>query len=365
MKRIGILGGTFDPIHKQHLKIAKTAYEKLKLDEVWVLPTKRNPLKDVVSATTEQRITMIKLTIKNFSWLKLNEYELKSKNKVSYSIDTVRYLTKTYPDVEFFFIIGSDNLLTLDKWEGINELSTLVKIIVVNRPHFPKSLKMMKKYHCQNLAVHPANDISSSKIRTGETINLLEPKVNDYINENLIYAQERLKFNLDQERVEHCLNVGQAAKELAIKYHVDVNQAVIAGTYHDIAKQWPKARLRKYLTKYYPEGLKAPFNLYHAYVGALFLKNHWNFHDQAIIQAIFKHTTGAVKMSKLDLVVFLADKISKERTYPEAKKLRKLAFEDLELAFCQYLELLKINLLQKNVKLNQEFNLVYQKWCEK
>ncbi|MBE4703884.1 nicotinate-nucleotide adenylyltransferase [Spiroplasma platyhelix] len=362
MKKIGILGGTFDPIHNQHIKIAKTAFSKLKLDEVWILPNKKNPLKNNVSATTEQRIAMIKLAIKNLAWLKLNEYELKSKSKVSYSINTIKYLTKTYPKTEFFFIIGSDNLATLNQWKGIDELNKLVKIIVVNRPHYPKTIELMQRYHCENLVVQPSSDVSSSKIRTGEAIELLDPKVIDYINNNLIYAQERLNFNLDQERIQHCLNVGQAAKELAIKHHVDPNQALIAGTFHDIAKQWPKTQLTKYLNKYYPEGLTAPFNLYHAYVGALYLKHHLKFHDQDIIDAIFKHTSGDLKMSKLDLIVFLADKISKERKYPEVKTLRKLAAKDLSLAFSKYLELLRTNLLNKNVKLNQEFNLIYEKW---
>lgn len=362
MKKIGILGGTFDPIHNQHIKIAQTAYKKLKLDEVWILPTKKNPLKNNVSASTKQRIDMIKLTIKATPWLKLNQYELKSKNKINYSIDTVKHLKKTYPNNSFYFIIGSDNLYTLSKWKEIDQLVKLVKIIVVNRPHYRKSIKLMAKYNCENLIVRPSNEISSSKIRDGEIVNLLNPKVTDYINNNLIYANERLKFHLDDTRYQHSINVGQTAKALAIKHCVNENQALIAGTFHDIAKQWSKENLINYLTKYYPEGLKAPANLYHAYVGALYLKNHWKYHDQNITTAIFKHTSGAIKMSKLDLIVLLADKISPERDYPGVKELRKLAFEDLNLAFSKYLELLKDNLQQKKVKLNQEFNLIYDKW---
>lgn len=362
MKKIGILGGTFDPIHNQHIKIAKTAYQKLKLDEVWILPTKKNPLKNDVSATTKQRITMINLTIENFPWLKLNQYELETKNQVNYTIDTIKHFKKTYPNTEFFFLIGSDNLYTLEKWKGINELINLVQIIVVNRPHYRKSIKLIQKYQCQNLIVQPSNDISSSKIRSGEIVNLLNKKVINYINENFIYVHERLKFNLDDKRYQHCLNVGQTAKELAKKHHVDTNQALIAGTFHDIAKQWTKDQLINYLNKYYPEGLKAPFNLYHAYVGALFLKHHWKFQNQEIINAIFKHTSGALKMSKLDLVVLLADKIAPERNYLQVEELRKLANENLELAFSRYLEILKHHLIEKKVKLNHEFNLIYQKW---
>ncbi|MGL5268708.1 MAG: nicotinate-nucleotide adenylyltransferase [Spiroplasma sp.] len=365
MKKIGILGGTFDPIHNQHIKIAKTAYHKLKLDEVWILPTNKNPLKNNVSASTKQRITMIKLTIENFPWLKLNQYELQTKNKVNYTIDTIKHLKTTYPNTNFFFIIGSDNLYTLNKWKEINELTNLIQIIVVNRPHYRKSIKLMKKYHCQNLIVQPSSDISSSKIRSGEIINLLNSKVIDYINENLIYVHERLKFYLNNECYQHCINVGQTAKELAKKHHVNTNKALIAGTFHDIAKQWSKEKLTNYLNKYYPEGLKAPFNLYHAYVGALYLKHHWKFQNQDITTAIFKHTSGALEMSKLDLVVFLADKISYERNYPQVKEIRKLANENLTLAFSKYLELLKSHLIEKKIKLNHDFHLIYQKWHQK
>lgn len=362
MKRIGILGGTFDPIHNQHIKIAKTAYKKLNLNEVWILPTKKNPLKNNVSATNKQRITMIKLTIKNTPWLKLNQYELNNKNKVNYTIDTIKYFKKNNPNTTFFFIIGSDNLYTLNKWKGIDELINLVQIIVVNRPHYRKSIKLMKKYQCQNLIVQPSSDISSSKIRSGEIVNLLNPKVINYINNNLIYVHERLKFHLNNERYLHSLNVGITAKKLAQKYHVNANKAEIAGTFHDIAKQWSKEKLINYLTKYYPDGLKEPFNIYHAYVGSLYLEHHWKFQDKNITTAIFKHTSGAIKMSKLDLIVFLADKISQERKYPEVQELRKLTYQDLNLAFSKYLELLKNNLLKKNIELNQEFNSIYQKW---
>lgn len=362
MKKIGILGGTFDPIHNQHIKIASTAYKKLNLDEVWILPTKKNPLKNNVSATTEQRIVMIKLAISNIAWLKLNKYELESNNKVNYTFDTIKYFKKNNPNNQFFFIIGSDNLYTLEKWKNIDQLINLVQIIVVNRPKYRKSIKLMQKYNCQNLIVRPASDISSSKIRRGEVINLVHSKVIDYINDNFIYVHERLKFHLKNERYQHCLNVGQTAQQLAKKYNVNPKKALIAGTFHDIAKEWSKEKLTNYLSKYFLQGLKSPYNLYHAYVGALYLKNHLKFKDKEITTAIFKHTSGAQQMSKLDLIVFLSDKISSERNYPEVKELRKLASEDLNLAFIRYLELLKINLLEKNIELTQEFEQIYKKW---
>ncbi|WP_342253741.1 nicotinate-nucleotide adenylyltransferase [Spiroplasma endosymbiont of Zeiraphera isertana] len=364
MKRIGIFGGTFDPFHNQHLNIANTAYHKLSLDEVWILPTKQNPLKDSVSASDQQRVDMINLVIKNYSWIKLNDYELTSKQP-SYTINTINDFIENYPNHKFFFIIGSDNLYILNKWQGIEQLINLVKIIVVNRPHYRKTLELMSKYKCQNLVVRPSSDISSAKIRNGEIINQIDIKINDYINNNLIYSYERLKANLDNNRTEHCINVGKMAVKLAIHYNEDANKALIAGTYHDLCKQWSKNKMTKFLTKYNKEILQEPFPIWHGYVAALYLKNHYQYHDDLVLHAIAKHTTGATEMKPLELIVLLADKISIERNHYYVEELRKLAFQDLTVAFKYYLEILKKHLIEQKKPLNNKFLTIYETWSNK
>ncbi len=364
MKHIGIFGGTFDPFHKQHLNIINTAYHKLVLDEVWILPTKQNPLKISVSASDQQRVDMINLVTKNSSWIKVNDYELTSKQP-SYTINTINHFIKTYPDHKFFFIIGADNLYTLNKWQGIEQLINLVKIIVVNRPHYRKTIALMAKYKCQNLVVRPSNDISSAKIRTGEVITQLDSKVNDYINNNLIYSNERLKANLDNNRTQHCINVGKMAAKLATHYHQDANQALIAGTYHDLCKQWSKNKMHNYLLKYHKDILQEPFPIWHGYVAALYLKNHYQYHDDLVLSAIAKHTTGAITMKPLELIVLLADKISIERNQYYVEKIRKLAFQDLTIAFKYYLEILKNHLLAQKKPLTKNFLIIYEAWNKK
>ncbi|WP_308149786.1 nicotinate-nucleotide adenylyltransferase [Spiroplasma sp. AdecLV25b] len=364
MKKIGILGGTFDPFHNQHLNIAKTAYQKLQLDEVWILPTKQNPLKDSVSATNEQRVAMINLVINDYPWLKLNEYEL-TNSEPSYTINTVTYFTNTYCNYKFYFIIGSDNLYTLNQWQGIEQLINLVKIVVVNRPHFRKTLDLMKKYQCRNLVVSPSSDISSAKIRNGEVINQLDSRVNNYINDNLLYNNTRLQFNLDEKRTQHCFNVGEMARKLAIHYKINPIHAQIAGNYHDLCKQWSKGKMTRYLTKYNKDILREPFPVWHGYVAALYLKNHYLVTNDSIINAIAKHTTGAIMMTELDLIVLLADKISIERSSPHVEQLRTLAFKDLTLAFKFYLKTLKTYLESKNQPLNKKFLTIYESWINK
>lgn len=364
MKKIGILGGTFDPFHNQHLNIAKTAYQKLQLDEVWILPTNQNPLKTNVIANNEQRVAMINLVIKDYPWLKLNKYEL-TNSEPSYTINTVTHFTNTYRNDKFFFIIGCDNLYTLNQWQGIDQLINIVKIVVVNRPHFRKTLELMEKYKCRNLVVLPSSDINSNKIRSGQVINQLDSRINDYINNNLLYIDSRLRFNLDEKRTQHCLNVGEMARKLAIHYDINYQQAQIAGIYHDLCKQWSKYKMKKYLSEHNKTILQEPFPIWHGYVAALYLKNHYLITNKYIIDAITKHTTGAVTMTKLDLIVLLADKVSIERTQPYVEQLRTLAFKDLNLAFKFYLRTLKTHLEAKNQRLTSSFLTIYESWIKK
>ena len=108
--KIGILGGTFDPIHNAHIEIAKNALEQFKLDKVWIMPTPNPPHKDKANITSvEDRVNMFKLAIENIDGLELCDYEIKKEGKV-YSADTLTELKELYPDDKFYFIIGSDSL---------------------------------------------------------------------------------------------------------------------------------------------------------------------------------------------------------------------------------------------------------------
>jgi len=135
MKRIGILGGTFNPIHIGHLAIAEWSYEKLKLDKVIFVPTYLPPHKSsrgVIDAKT--RYKMVELAIKDNPHFEISDFEIKKGGK-SYSIDTVRYFSEKFnKDTKLYFIIGEDCLSTLHKWKEIEKLVSLASFVVVNRP---------------------------------------------------------------------------------------------------------------------------------------------------------------------------------------------------------------------------------------
>jgi len=148
--KTAIFGGSFDPIHKGHIEIINKLTDKF--DKVIVLPNYLNPLKESFSATPEQRIKWIKKSIKNPK-VEISDYEIKQ-NKTCYTINTIKHFLKTYKNITF--IIGADNLSTLNKWKDIKELKKLINFIVISRNKIKST-----SYETINLNI----DISSTKIR--------------------------------------------------------------------------------------------------------------------------------------------------------------------------------------------------------
>lgn len=132
-KRIGILGGTFNPIHNGHLLMAEQVYDKLKLDEVWFMPNKKPPHAESKETLADAyRVDMIALAIEDNPHFRLEGIELDRVGK-SYTVDTMEILTTLYPTYEFYFIIGADMIEDLPKWHRINDLIKMVHFVGVGR----------------------------------------------------------------------------------------------------------------------------------------------------------------------------------------------------------------------------------------
>ena len=187
-QKIGILGGTFDPIHIGHLLLAQTAKIELGLDKVFFVPTKSPPHKkrlDIIDK--ELRYDMIKKAIANNPDFKCSRYEL-DKSGVSYSIETVRYFSARFPKSEIYFISGSDAGSEFKTWKNVSELIKLCKCVVARRPKyettdFPQGVKYLKGFFL---------NLSSSEIRKrlkkGESVRYLVPsKVYAFIENRKLY----------------------------------------------------------------------------------------------------------------------------------------------------------------------------------
>jgi len=195
MKRVGLMGGTFDPIHLGHLLAAETARDRCGLDEVWFIPNRTPPLKaGEPSASGEDRLEMVRLAIAGNPAFKALDLELRRPG-VSYSINTVRELIDRYPGHDFSYIIGGDRVNDLPRWHRIEELAAFASFIGVGRPGHPVDNGALPEYlRCRVRVIPmPLLDISSSGIRAlrreGRSIRYLVPEgVHDFIMRKGLYG---------------------------------------------------------------------------------------------------------------------------------------------------------------------------------
>jgi len=167
-KKIGILGGTFDPPHKGHLKISKFSLKKLKLNFlIWAI-TKKNPLKKKPMISLEKRVLLSKKMVRSNSKIKIKSYDDQIQSPET--VNLIKYLKKKERKTEYFFLIGSDNLVNLHKWKNWKKLPNLCRIAVFPRKGYVKkslNSKAFKTIGKNNLLLLKSKmvNISSSKIR--------------------------------------------------------------------------------------------------------------------------------------------------------------------------------------------------------
>lgn len=194
--KIGILGGSFDPIHNGHLYMAENAYQQYNLDEVWLIPNGNAPHKDKNKMTDAMhRLAMCKIAASNYAYMKVSDIEVCSSN-FSYTYLTIQTLTQTYPEHEFYFIMGADSLDYFDKWRNPQIISSLCKILVVNRDDFSEADLQEKIKRINALfpadiqIVHcPKFDISSTEIRQNQKTDNVPQEVERYILEHQLYSR--------------------------------------------------------------------------------------------------------------------------------------------------------------------------------
>ncbi len=189
MHRIGVLGGTFNPIHIGHLAIAQTAKEAADLEKVIFVPSNWPPHKNINHvAPAKNRYQMVKLAIKGCPGFELSDFEIKNAGR-SFTVETMRYFRKLFPaQTKLYFIIGGDMLSQLKNWKYIADILEIATFIVVNRPG---EFKQVKKIPYVSVTM-PGIDISSSyirqKIKEGKTTKFFVPEaVLRYINQKKLY----------------------------------------------------------------------------------------------------------------------------------------------------------------------------------
>tara|TARA_B100000686_G_C16147690_1_gene645248 strand:- start:6 stop:584 length:579 start_codon:yes stop_codon:yes gene_type:complete len=191
IQKIGVLGGTFDPIHLGHFSLAQIAYEELNLDKVILIPANYPWLKRPQTLTDSfHRINMINLLIKNYSWLELSNIDvLRGGN--SYTKDTLEELKIIFSnETKMYLIIGSDSFHDFSKWKNTKRILELADVVIAKRPKFEIKANDLQHFKMLNSSML---DISSTivreKIKKGlSTSKLITLEVKNYINNNKLYT---------------------------------------------------------------------------------------------------------------------------------------------------------------------------------
>ena len=207
-RRIGILGGSFNPPHLGHLDMAETAKNQLNLSEVWLMVSPQNPLKsDAHMAPIADRMAMCEKMTKDKPWLIATDIE--QKLGTQFTADTLKKLTSEYPNTTFFWLMGDDNLEHFHKWQNWQEIAQMVPLVVFRRNGHNKALESpaacaLKDFQVQanspnetppnwRLLDNAIMDISATYVRENMEAhkNILAPDVHAYIQKKHLYIKEK------------------------------------------------------------------------------------------------------------------------------------------------------------------------------
>ena len=311
-----IFGGTFDPIHNGHLRIAEAASKKYNASVIFV-PSK-NPRWKTPEETSNQRLDMLKLALKNADFeYEICDYELNSKSDINYSIDTIKYLKDIYKDKKLYFIIGFDQVNKFDDWKDALLISELVTILYVNRPDYEVNNEIINKYKMVDLEFKNSGEVSSSAIREMKSIDL-PMDVIKYIEVNRLYFMRKIAEIVPEKRLNHSIEVANLSLEVAKVNKLEpLYKYYFAALLHDLGKAYSKedGTVLTIMKENYDEYLDLPSFSYHQFVGEYLAKTKFGINDQEILDAIKFHCTGKANMSELGMVVYACDKIEPTREF--------------------------------------------------
>lgn len=364
--RIGILGGTFDPVHVGHLACAEAAWAVLGLDRVVLMPAGDPAFKHGETvASAEDRLAMVDLATSDNPHLAYSGLEVARAGR-TYTVDTLRALRRRLPDgCEVVFILGADSFATLDRWHESDRLGALATFAVAARPGTVLDEEVLARVRAA-CAIEPVIvplaplDVASRDLRAraaaGGPLRYLVPDaVIQFIearglygtrgegggavgvedgfeaerNEEAFFAarREELKHRVGPRRFRHSLGVSDTAGALARTYGVDEDAARLAGLLHDWDKGFDDPGILARADEVglsLSDELRAMPRVLHGLTAARALRRDFPELSPAVLQAIERHTLGAEDMTDLDMVIYIADALEPGREGKRVGKLRQM-----------------------------------------
>lgn len=331
--KIAIFGGSFNPVHNEHINIVKAVKKTLAPDKIIIMPSSVTPQKyGKMTASAADRINMCKMAFCGMDEVEISDYEI-AKGGVSYSYITCRALREKYPEGELYFVTGCDMLKSFAEWKYPEEILKCVKLAACareNRRELNNAEKDFKKrFGCGIVNIdYTGAKVSSTRIRVlsslGESISGFVPaKIESYISNRSLYLLSEIsavKKYLTPPRWAHTVRVAVTAAENCTRLGIDEKTAVIAAALHDCAK---------YLTPDAEElkGFVCPADVpqpvIHQYAGEYVARNTFGITDENILNAIRYHASGREDMSGLEKLIYLSDMLEEGRNFSGVEKLRE------------------------------------------
>lgn len=311
-----LFGGTFDPVHNGHIRIATAASLHLNADVVFV--PARAPRWKSPYTSAKHRVKMLKLAMRYCtSGSSILDYELKSKDDINYSIDTVRYFKSKHPKDTIYFVIGADQVNNFPEWKNAEELASLATIVYVSRPKYKLNKEIIELYHMKDLSFFDSGDVSSTMIRNMESVDL-PLNVLMYIEDKRLYYVTKLEKYIPEKRLNHSIEVANLALKIARRNNLpNPEKYFIAGLLHDVGKTYSNdsQSALEFMNKHYPHYVNLPSFAYHQFIGAYIAENDFGIKDKEILDAIKYHCTGNKNMNFVGMVVYASDKIEPTRQF--------------------------------------------------
>lgn len=317
INKLVIFGGSFDPIHKGHINMALQTQNFLGGPEkcrIVFLPNKKSVWKNQ-SASPNDKLMMLKLAIKDYVNLDIDDFELKQ-NGPNYSYFSIKYFINHYKDqnIDLYFLLGTDQLNAFHLWMNADEIASMIKLLHYPRPDMLPNMNNIKKYNFITLDNVKCYDVSSNAVRNLEMLDVPD-LVLEYINKKDLYFLQQVKKYIDAKRFNHCKSVGLLAKKIADSNNLEKSyKYYIAGLLHDIGKYVPKD-IELMIEDQYKDYMPIDKRLYHQFYSALIAKNDFGIEDEEILDAIRYHATGKANMSKTGMIIYAADKVDPLRGY--------------------------------------------------
>lgn len=334
MEKIGIFGGTFDPVHNEHIALARAAAEELRLDSLLVVPAYSAPHKSGRKETAaEYRYQMAKIAFRDVPRCTVSDLEL-LRESTSYSYQTVERVKRMFPSEKLFLIVGGDMLKDFKTWKHPERILAAATLVAASRRGDDADFAEEARYFRERFGkefirlAYEGKNVSATKVRTylefGLSVDGLIPQeVAAFSEAHALYrgdaAVQKLRGALKPSRLTHTANVVIEALRRARSLGIEERKAYTACALHDCAKY---RTAEEYPAFSPPDGVPAP--VMHAFLGAYLAEKEYGVSDGEILDAIRYHTTGRPAMSELEKLVFVADLVEEGRDYPDAPYLRAL-----------------------------------------